>query len=1078
MIIPRHYEDLGVLHENTLPARSYYVPASTPPDPSPWKRQDSDRFQLLSGTWRFAYLPSVHDLTTPFWEGQAAPGADAALDFAEVPVPSTWQHTGYDHHQYTNVRYPIPFDPPRVPQDNPCGAYLREFDYAPIVEAPCAHLVFEGVDSCFYVWLNGAYVGYSQVSHATSEFDVTEYIRPGANRLAVLVLKWCDGTYMEDQDKFRTSGIFRDVYLLSRPRASLLDYAVTTTLGDSAPAAVEIRASYWGGAVPTRAVLTDRDGVKIASGALEPDAAPAAGATGAEAADDQADAPYTHRLRLEVPHPHPWTAEDPYLYTLTLITPGESIADRVGLREVSVDGVVVRLNGRPITLRGVNRHDSDPVTGPAVDLAHMQRDLRLMKEHNINAVRSSHYPNDPRFYQLCDEYGLYVMSEADNESHGAQARFLADPSWDNQVEHWNEPIADNPEWIGATVDRMRLCVHREKNRPSVIAWSAGNECAYGCTFEAALAWVKGFDPTRLTHYESAIHRSSRRAYDYSDLDLYSRMYPSLDEIRAYLDSDPDKPFLLVEYCHAMGNGPGDLEDYWEIIRADERMCGGFVWEWCDHAVAAGTAPDGRAIYLYGGDSGERVHDGNFCVDGLVSPDRVPHSGLAELKNVQRPARVVSYDAEVGALTLRNELDHTDLASYARVTYELTRDGESLASGDIPLTTPIPPHGEARLPLPLSIPDTGRCHLVITYRLARDEPLLRAGHELGFDEVALPGADRRHRAVVALDERPAPQGPVTATRNGARIDVVAPGLTCSFDTRTALPTSIRAGSAELLDRPAELIIWRAPTDNDRHIRAQWERAGYHWATARAEGLRVVEPSGEGRVVLSGEIAMVAPALQPALRGTITWTVRADDDIDLALDMSRAEGFPALPRLGLRLFLPEGMDRVSYYGLGPGGAYVDKRRASRHGEFTAALRELHEDHINPQENGSHADCDYVAVVSGDGAGGVAPGGRGPGLTAIGRSPFSFNASLYTAEELTACRHNTELVECGSTVLTLDAAMAGIGSNSCGPVLAERYRVAERDLALTLTLRPSRHDHRGTRHPLVTGGRGEEERASPRE
>ena len=1064
MIIPRHYEDLGVLHENTLPARAYYIPASTPPDPSPWKRQDSDRFHLLSGTWRFAYLPSIHDLTVPFWEADAAPAAPAgpaALDFAEVPVPSTWQHTGYDHHQYTNVRYPIPFDPPRVPQDNPCGAYLRDFDYTPDAEAPCAHLVFEGVDSCFYVWLNGAYIGYSQVSHATSEFDVTEHIRPGANRLAVLVLKWCDGTYMEDQDKFRTSGIFRDVYLLGRPRASLLDYAVTTALGHGSvsraasagadgaapPATVEIRASYRGGEVPTRAVLTDRDGVKVASGALEPDAAAPSSGMGATGA---ADTPYTHRLRLEVPTPHPWTAEDPYLYTLTLITPDEAIADRVGLREISADGVVVRLNGRPTTLRGVNRHDSDPVTGPAVDLAHMERDLRLMKEHNINAVRSSHYPNDPRFYQLCDEYGFYVMSEADNESHGAQARFLADPSWENQVEHWNEPIADNPEWTEATVDRMRLCVHREKNRPSVIAWSAGNECAYGCTFETALAWVKGFDPTRLTHYESAIYHSSTRAYDFSNLNLYSRMYPRLDEVRDYLDSGPDKPFLLVEYSHAMGNGPGDLEDYWEIIRADERMCGGFVWEWCDHAVAAGTALDGRPIYLYGGDSGEEVHDGNFCVDGLVSPDRVPHSGLAELKNVQRPARVLSYDADAGLLTLRNELDHTDLASYARVSYALTRDGETLASGDIPLTSPIPPHTEAALALPLTIPPTGRAHLLITYRLAQNEPLLDAGHELGFDEVALPGADRRHRAVAALDERPAPAGTVTATRVGSRIDVVAPGLACAFDTRTALPTSIRAGSAELLDRPAELTIWRAPTDNDRHIRAEWERAGYHWATARAEGLEIVEPAQEGLVTLRGEIAMVAPTLQPALRGTITWIIRGDGDIDLALDMTRAEGFPPLPRLGLRLFLPQAMDRVSYYGLGPGGAYADKRRASRHGEFTASLTEFHEDHIKPQESGSHADCDYVAVASGeDGAGG---GGPRLGLSAVGHHPFSFNASPYTAEELASRRHNTELVPCGSTVLTLDAAMAGIGSNSCGPALAERYQVAARDLSLALTLRAS--------------------------
>ena len=1077
MIVPRHYEDLGVLHENTLPPRAYYVPASAAADPSPWKREESDRLQLLSGQWSMRYLPSIHDLTEPFWEGgepvrapedgedagaAGAAGAVTASDagtradaadptgtagFARVPVPSTWQHLGYDHHQYTNFRYPIPFDPPHVPQDNPCAVYLKDFEYTPDPEAPCTSLTFEGVDSCFYVWLNGAYIGYSQVSHATSEFDVTERILPGSNHLAVLVLKWCDGTYLEDQDKFRTSGIFRDVYLLSRPRAVLFDYAVTTSLagsptipmgpdGSPAPepgdAVVELRGSYRGGAVPTTAMLTTRDGEPVALGNLEPidDGDDASGVVGGGA--DETD--YTHRVRLAVRDPHLWSAEDPYLYILVITTPGEVITDRVGLREVGVADVVVRLNGSPLTLRGVNRHDSDPVTGPAVDLAHMQRDLRLMKEHNINAVRSSHYPNDPRFYQLCDEYGFYVMSEADNESHGAQSLFLADDSWDNQVEHWNEPIADNPEWAEATIDRMRLCVHREKNRPSVIAWSAGNEGGYGCTFEAALAWVKGFDPTRLTHYESAYYRDSKRRYDYSCIDLYSRMYPSLEEVRDYLNSDPDKPFILVEYSHAMGNGPGDLEEYWEIIRADERMCGGFVWEWCDHAVTAGTSDDGRPIYLYGGDHGEAIHDGNFCVDGLVSPDRIPHTGLAELKNVQRPARVVDYDQDAGLITIRNDLDHTDLARCIRISYELRCDGDIVERGKLAMERPVPPHSQVVIPCAPRVPDAGRCHLRVVYRLAADQPLLGVGHVLGFDEVPVRNADGRHRRVRALADRAGTGAPIATACEDARIEVVAGGLRCVVDARTGMLSGMAVDGEELLDRPMELNIWRAPTDNDRNVRLEWERAHYHQAAARAYGVEVDE--GSGCVTVRAEVAMVAPSIQPVLRGETAWTIWDDGEVDLRLAVRRAEGFPSLPRLGLRLFLPEAMRQVSYYGLGPLESYADKRRASWHGEFADDVEAFHEDCIRPQENGSRADCEYVTVTGG-----------GLGLTCVGRRPFSFNVSQYTQEELARRRHSTELRRCGSTVLCLDAAMAGIGSNSCGPSLAERYQVSARDLELGL-------------------------------
>ena len=1064
-IVPRHYEDLETLHESTLPPRAYYLPASTAITPGPRARECSDRVHLLTGQWAFTYHPSIHDVTEPFW------GRDVPLDGMDrVPVPSTWQHQGYDRHQYTNVRYPIPFDPPFVPQDNPCGIYLRDIEYAPDPDAPQTYLVLEGVDSCFYVWLNGQYVGYSQVSHATSEFDITEVIEPGTNRLAILVLKWCDGTYLEDQDKFRTSGIFRDVYLLSRPRSALFDYVTTTALAPDA-AAVTVRGSFRGGFTPTALRLHDAEGELVAESSLAP---------------AEHDSGHTHGAVLRVPDPHPWTPEDPYLYTLTISTEHEVITDRVGLREVDVVDAVLRLNGRPLTLRGVNRHDSDPITGPAIDLEHMERDLALMKRHNINAVRSSHYPNDPRFYQLCDEYGFVVMSEADNESHGTQSRFLADPSWDNQVEHWNEPIADNPDWTEATLDRVRSCVIRERNRPCIISWSAGNECGYGRTFETALAWMKRTDPTRVTHYESAYYRDSKRSYDYSNIDLYSRMYPSLEEIRDYLDSDPDKPFILVEYCHAMGNGPGDLEDYWEIILADEHACGGFVWEWCDHTVLAGRDETGREIHLYGGDHGEAVHDGNFCVDGLVAPDHTPHAGLLELKNVQRPARVVDYDQERGLVTLRNDLDFTDLDQYARLSYEIRCDGTVVESGPLELPGPVPPHSIVTLRCAPAVPDAGRCHLLITSRLRRQVPLLEPGHELGFDEIPLANADPRHRAVAkalgpvaealeaGADVAARPNGAVgysdtagavgagsaadaadagsavgagsaadaaDAVRDGCETTLTGGDLTVVVDTRSGLPRSLRVGDRELLDRPMELNIWRAPTDNDRHIRRQWERAGYDRAGAQAYSTRIIRR--RGAVAVHAEMSVSATALQPALRVRAVWTVTESGELAVNLRARKSEGFPCLPRFGLRLFLPSSMHQVAYYGLGPGESYIDKHRSCHHDEFRTTVAELHEGCIRPQENGSRADCDYVALTEG--------ADDALELTAVGLRPFSFNVSAYTQEELTETAHDAELSPCGSTVLCLDGAMAGIGSASCGPELRPDYRVDEDALGLDLVLLP---------------------------
>ncbi len=988
MLVPRYYEDLSVLHENTMPNRSYYIPASRPLPGQPETRTDSDRMQLLSGDWKFRYFPSIYDAREDFYRQ----GYDAS-SFGSLQVPGMWQTQGYDQHQYTNVKYPFPFDPPYVPQENPCGEYLKEFDYRPDPNAPLAYLNFEGVDSCFFVWLNGAYIGYSQVSHSTSEFDITSFLRPGKNMLAVLVLKWCDGSYLEDQDKFRMSGIFRDVYILKRPKDHIRDYRITNQEG-----ILNIKLDAGSEVIAT---LFDGDQMIAAGKGLE-------------------------EIALKVESPRLWTAETPYLYTLILQTQAEVITEQVGFRQVSVESCVVKVNGKPVKFRGVNRHDSDPVTGYAVSLDQMKRDLELMKQHNINAIRTSHYPNSPMFYQLCDRYGFYLIDEADNEIHGPCELIRKEVGGNNFLKDWSDPIADNPEWNQAVLDRTKRLVHRDKNRPCVLIWSMGNECGYGCTFEKALAWTKAYDPSRLTHFESARYADPDRDNDYSNLDLYSRMYPSFEDMEKYA-RELDKPLILCEYSHAMGNGPGDLEDYYRYFRENDHFCGGFVWEWCDHAIYKGVAENGKPIYFYGGDHQEATHDGNFCMDGLVYPDRRPHTGLLELKNVQRPARVVS--RKNGRVTLENQLDFLDLKDYLEIRWELRRGGVLESSGCVEVPS-IAPHETGTVEIPAQDVWEGSVYLKLCYTLKHGDALRPHGHELGFDEIDLSG--------VRQPELPLESGLLTVEENSGSLALIGEGFRYTLSKRTGLWTEMVLYGRNLLEKPMELNVWRAPTDNDRNIKHQWYRACYDKTNARCYG--VTHRNTEHGYSVTAEIALNAIAVQPCLRGTVNWLVGSKGEIRVDLILQKHLAFPMLPRLGLRLYLPSQLEQLIYSGMGPQESYFDKHMASWHGLFHSTVSRQHEDYLRPQENGSHFDCDLVKLE-----------GQGIGLTVIGQQKFSFSVSHYTQEELTAKAHSYELEESGYSVLCLDAIQAAIGSNSCGPALQEKYRQEQECYRLSLEFLP---------------------------
>ena len=981
----RYLESAAPIHKGCEPNRSYYIPYQAQKPGLREDRLDSDRVLKLSGEWDFRYYDSVaqFDFTWPKTDG-------APQRPRPIPVPSCWQMEGYDRHQYVNIKLPIPYDPPYVPRENPCGYYQRRFSLSGANSALRSYLSFEGVDSCFFVWVNGAFAGFSQVSHSTSEFDVTDYVRAGENRLSVLVVKWCTGTYFEDQDKFRMSGIFRDVYLLSRPESHLRDFFTQVSLNTAEnKAEITTRLECCGALAEVCYCLTAPDGNLVREGRTQ-------------------DATFT----ISVDNPLLWNAETPHLYELTLTTAEERISTQIGLRQVEIRNRVVLLNGSPVRFRGVNRHDSSPVNGFSVTLEEMLRDLDLMKLHNINAIRTSHYPNSPLFYQLCDQYGFYVIDEADVETHEVTALYAS--SYLNFC-----LLADDETYAELVLDRIQRCVERDKNRPCVLIWSLGNESGYGVCFEQAARWIKERDASRLTHYESSIYNGEKREMDLSVIDLESRMYAPPDWCEDYCaNPENQKPLVLCEYICAMGNGPGDILEYMNVMEAHDCFCGGFVWEWCDHAIDLGRTPDGRRKYGYGGDFGDSPHDESYCVDGLVYPDRTPHTGLLEYKNCLRPVTARWSGEDQRSIALQNRLDFTDASSVMALHWELMRDGCVQQSGQIPLPA-LPPRSETVIPSPCNPQGpAGRWHLLLRTVLTVPFTGCPAGTELGLDQLAYP--------VQPCEIKPqGTAGQVQIAEAGDFLDVSGEGFFYRFSKSAALFEQMTVEGKALLDRPMEYNIWRAPAENDRSIRVQWQKAGYDRALVKVYETRHGQEES-GLVRIEARLGLAAVSVQRIVEITARFAITADGAVDIHMDVIKAPVMPFLPRFGLRLMLPETMGHVTYTGYGPQESYIDKHRACYYGRFSAVVPDLHEDYILPQENGSHWGCTDLSVSGGSLA-----------LRVTG-ADFFFNASPYTQEELTRKAHNYELAPSGCTVLCLDYRQSGMGSNSCGPELAKEYRL----------------------------------------
>ncbi len=1017
--------------------------------------------ESLKGDWDFYYFDCPDAASDSFRKD-----FDPALYRPDrIKVPSSWQMYGYGVPQYVNADYPIPLDPPRVPHLNPVGVYRRPFRLPKQFAGRRIYLNFEGVDTFFFVYVNGQYVGFSQGAHLPSEFEITAFIdtaEGAVNDLTVAVCKYAWSTYLEDQDFYRVSGIFRDVYLLARSDEHVRDIFVHTDLKNiRIEGELETKAGeniLNSGSI--RAELYDNNRKLIAA-----------------AADVALDDNGRFELTFTPENPRLWTAETPCLYTVLIIAAGEVIPVNAGLRTVAAGpkGEIL-VNGKPVKLKGVNRHDTHPDLGHVTPLKETEDELKLMKLHNINCIRTSHYPNAPRFYELCDYYGFYVVAETDLETHGTHLGAL------EAGRDTTRMLTDDPEWRGAYIDRIGRMVEYLKNHASVIIWSMGNEAFYGENHRAMLKWTAGRDNSRLTHYE--------RAENEPGPDIYSVMYPSTDFVKnvcekALTEENP-RPFYLCEYSHAMGNGPGDIRAYWDLFYKYPAAAGGCIWEWADHAVrtvdgqrgprtytdaalpqygpgsgvrnsihmrpgfagpGGAQTPAGMAgqniaatepFFSYGGYFGEYPHDGNFCVDGLVSPDRVPGTGLLEYKEIICPVQF-GYDAgSPKEIAVTNRYDFLNLKGSVEISYIVRAQTRTLAEGILE-TPDCPPHETAKIPLDIDLPDLSyeEFYIDLTARTAVSTPSVPRGHELGHEQFRLP-VEQTSPEVITTDMMEPLS--VNFCEDGHTVVFEGYDFVYRFDRSLGQFVSIRRNGVEMLSAPTEFTAWRAPTDNDRNIRNMWQQHRIDRAREECRSARVINVA-QSHAEIMATYALTAPSLMPLVSYSVFWAVFGNGEISLSLSANVAPALPCIPRFGLTLKLCPGNEKIRYFGMGPGNSYSDMHAFCRMGVYDSTVNGEFTHYIKPQDNGNHISTRFACI--GD--------AEGRAMYFKGIPEFSFSALHYTAHDLSSCAFDKDLRPRRETVVNIDYKTAGIGSNSCGPELAKEFAFNDREFRYSFTMKP---------------------------
>ncbi|MCL2189072.1 MAG: glycoside hydrolase family 2 [Defluviitaleaceae bacterium] len=1046
MFIPAHYENPIMLHENREKPRAHYIPFHTAPISNVpqkfllanvFERERSQRYLSANGNWAFAYFEEgFTQLPDNFY------ATDFCLrDMDTITVPSCWQTEGYDVCNYSNVEYTIPVDPPYVPRQNPCGLYMRDIYMPKAWNGQETFINFEGVNSIFYLWINGAYIGMSKGSRLPAEFNITKHAKTGHNRITVLVLKFCDGTYLEDQDCWRYSGIFRDVYLLARAKKHVRDVFTRQEFeGKSVTLHAELNGSP---KLKITATLYDRDNKSVGSESI------------------MLDEYGLGFAEIPVKNPTLWNAEAiPYLYTLH-ITYGkdanaETLIFDIGLRSISLgkDGALL-INNTPVKLKGVNRHDFHPLYGQSVPLEWMLDDLMMMKQYNVNCIRTAHYPNDPRFVALCSFVGFYVIDETDHETHGLK------PDW--------HALSSDPMWTDAFLDRIERLVERDKNHASVIMWSLGNESGYGSNHDKMGYWTMERDPDRWVHYEGAT-RAVGKDHE-GAFSLCSLMYPSVGWVADYAaDKKRTRPYFFCEYSHAMGTGPGDLWDYWQIINKTPKLIGGCIWEFWDHGLLAkryydaqgkeytvpyngalkamerkGFSPEQIAemynitFTAYGGDFGDAPNDKNFCLDGLVYADRTPHTGFKEAKAVYAPIRAEWANREKGIVKIFNDYDFINLSHLLNLLginlqWTVKNDGISYKNG-IEQTLSIEAKKSMELDLGHALPpknERGFCTVNLCVGEVADIQLVVSEKTVKTEKVL-----DIHRCTTALDVQ----------EKRTELHISSHNFAYIFDMQRGAFTQICYENVPLITQPVTFDIWRAPIDNDRFIQAEWR----NWGMDRAKThLYNAEWSCKNDIcTIKTRYAIGGYAEEPVLRGEAIWTITNDGRIHLQTSVEVNErkkmhdgGRLPLPRFGLRLVMPRGYEKVKYFGRGPHENYVDLHHSTHMACFSTTVDAMFENYAMPQENGARGNVHYAFVTD----------ERRRGLLfEMDSAPFSFNASHYTAQTLDAARHPHELQRSEETIVNIDYRQNGVGSHSCGPELMKKYRFDEDKFIFAVSMLP---------------------------
>ncbi len=999
--IDKYFENPEILHIGCEEPRAYFIPFESE-EKATQRREASGYFMSLCGQWDFRFYKNIAEINDNFFEADFN-----TEDFDKIPVPMNWQmllDRNYDKPNYTNVNYPYVKDPPFVPDDNPCGAYVRDFMVTEQMAQNELMLNFEGVDSCFYLWINGQFVGYSQVSHNTSEFNITKYVSAGMNRIALLVFKWCDGSYLEDQDMWRMSGIFREVYILSRNKDGYVRDIETKSVFNKKNTKCDLHINISTiGSVSAKYKLVAPDEMTVFEGEFSNNSA-----------------------KIKIDNPLLWSAEVPQLYKLYIYANEEVILLNIGIRDIKIVSSCVLLNGKKIKIRGVNRHDSHPVYGHYTPYEHMLEDLYIFKRHNINAIRTSHYPNDPRFTELCDKLGFMVIDEADLECHG-----MGSTPGEWTPDEMNM-LSNDPKWEKAYIDRAKRLYERDKNHPCVIFWSLGNESGAGNNHRAMRKYIKGRNPDAIVHYEGANAQYGEKCKsNFSDIsDLESRMYPSTEDCIKIMKAVKKKPFYLCEYCHAMGNGPGDLREYWDIIEKNDNFVGGCIWEFTDHSVAVPDA-SGKIKYYYGGVFNDFPNVGNFCVDGLVYPDRRPHTGLLEAKFIYQPFSV-AYDGK-GNIKVFNKFFFKGLDDIG-IIWNIECNGEKIAQGDVSGLM-VMPRNSGKFNL-FNIKDYdiyGDAYLNLSFINTKDNPWAEAGYECGKVQFKLNTPKAKYNKVPACN--------VENYEDSRFVTVKTLSGAYRFDKFYGYIDSVIYNNNEMLASPIKMNFWRAPIDNDCRNLENWRDCGLDKLIQKTYGVEVTK--GNTMTAIVADVSFGTKVMAPVIRGKVTYLIQGSGDVIINFDMKISEHLKNIPRVGIIFEMPGKNEKFSYFGKGPMESYVDKNLASVVSVYNSTATDNFEPYVRPQENSTHFGTKWAVVGEEKGCGLF--------MSGYGIDTFGINASHFTPAYLTETKHDFELVPKEETVVCMDYKQQGIGSSSCGPIINPKYNFSEKSVNFSFRLKP---------------------------